>query len=156
MRERDGGGGGQHIQISVGRRGHPSLVPPRTTCRCREGGVKNFFKLPGLFKLTNTEPFAAWFVVTGDATVDEIRVARSVLGAISCLPIVAAERGKGLRLRTPLRKPNILDRRVRFLCSHQPPEVNYSPCFENDDLPCRLHEKTCSLQGESSFSKRPK
>ena len=24
---------------------------------------------------------------------------------------------------------------------HQQPEVKYSPCFENDDLPCRLHEK---------------
>ena len=24
---------------------------------------------------------------------------------------------------------------------HLPPEVNYSTCFENDDLPCRLHEK---------------
>ena len=24
---------------------------------------------------------------------------------------------------------------------HQQPEVNYSPCFENDYLPCRLHEK---------------
>ena len=23
--------------------------------------------------------------------------------------------------------------------SHQQPEVNYSPCFENDHLPCRLH-----------------
>ena len=35
-------------------------------------------------KLTNTEPFAAWFVVSGDATADGIRVVRSVLGAISC------------------------------------------------------------------------
>ena len=43
----------------------------------------------GLVKLTNTEPFAAWFVVTGDATADGIRVARSVLGAIRSLPIVA-------------------------------------------------------------------
>ena len=41
------------------------------------------FKLPGLLKLTNTEPFAAWFVVTGDATADGISVVRSVLGAIS-------------------------------------------------------------------------
>ena len=32
----------------------------------------------------NTEPFAAWFVVTVDVTADEIRVVRSVLGAISC------------------------------------------------------------------------
>jgi len=45
---------------------------------------EQFFKLPGLVKLTNTEPFAAWFVVSGDATADEIRVVRSVLGAISC------------------------------------------------------------------------
>ena len=25
--------------------------------------------------------------------------------------------------------------------NHQQPEVNYLPSFENDDLPCRLHEK---------------
>ena len=37
------------------------------------------------FKLTNTDPLAAWFVVTGDG----IRVVRSVLGAIGSLPIVA-------------------------------------------------------------------
>ena len=36
-----------------------------------------------LLKLTNTDPFAAWFVVTGDATPDGIRVVWSVLGAIS-------------------------------------------------------------------------
>ena len=51
--------------------------------------MEQFFKLPGLVKLTNTEPFAGWFVVTGDATADGIRVVRSVLGAISSLPIVA-------------------------------------------------------------------
>ena len=28
--------------------------------------VEHFLKLPGLVKLTNTEPFAAWFVVNGD------------------------------------------------------------------------------------------
>ena len=37
----------------------------------------------------HTDPFAAGFVVTGDATLDGIRVVRSVLGAISSLPIVA-------------------------------------------------------------------
>ena len=31
----------------------------------------------------------AWFVVTGDATADGIRVVRSVLGAVSSLPMVA-------------------------------------------------------------------
>ena len=40
-------------------------------------------KLPAFLKLTNTDPFAAWSVVTGDATLDGIRVVRSVLGAIS-------------------------------------------------------------------------
>ena len=33
--------------------------------------VQQFFKLPGLVKLTNTEPFAAWIVVIRDATADE-------------------------------------------------------------------------------------
>ena len=47
-----------------------------------------FFKLSVFPKLTNTEPFAAWLVVTGDATPDVIRVVRSLLGAISFLPIV--------------------------------------------------------------------
>ena len=47
------------------------------------------FKLPVSLKLTNTHPFAAWFEVTGDATPDGIRVMRSVLEAISSLPIVA-------------------------------------------------------------------
>ena len=46
--------------------------------------MEQFSKLPGVFKLTNTEPFAAWFVASGDVTADEIRVVRSVLGAISC------------------------------------------------------------------------
>ena len=36
------------------------------------------FELPAFLKLTNTDPFAAWFVVTGDMT----PVVRSVLGAI--------------------------------------------------------------------------
>ena len=33
------------------------------------------------------------------------------------------------------------------LRTHQQPEVTYLPCFENDDLPCRLHEKhvVCSV-----------
>jgi len=46
-------------------------------------------RFPPFLKLTNTEPFAAWFIVTGDVTPDGIRVVRSVLGAISSLPIVA-------------------------------------------------------------------
>ena len=35
--------------------------------------------------LTNTDRFAAWSVVTGDATPDGIRVVQSVLGALSSL-----------------------------------------------------------------------
>ena len=45
------------------------------------------YKLMEFLKLTNTDPFAAYFVVTGDATPDGMRVLRSVLGAISSLPI---------------------------------------------------------------------
>ena len=36
----------------------------------QQGGM--IFKLPGFVKLTNTEPFAAWFVVNGDATPDVV------------------------------------------------------------------------------------
>ena len=39
--------------------------------------------------MTDTDPFAAWCVVTGDAKPDGIRVARSVCGAIGSLSIVA-------------------------------------------------------------------
>ena len=56
--------------------------------------MRQFLKLPPFLKLTNTDPFAAWFVVTGDATPDEIRVVRSVLGAISSLPIVDLPKGR--------------------------------------------------------------
>ena len=44
----------------------------------RTPALDQFFKLPALLKLTNTDPFAAWFVVIGDTT----PVVRSVLGAI--------------------------------------------------------------------------
>ena len=47
------------------------------------------FKIPAFLKLTDTDPFAVWFVVTGDATLDGIRAVRWVLGAISSLSIVA-------------------------------------------------------------------
>jgi len=62
--------------------------------RGREKGYGPFFKLPASLKSTNTDPSAASFEVTGDATPDRIRVVRSVLGAISSLPI-----GGGLDLQ---------------------------------------------------------
>ena len=40
------------------------------------------FELPAFLHLTNTDPFAACFVVIGNATPGGIRVVRSVLGAI--------------------------------------------------------------------------
>ena len=52
--------------------------------------MATFFKLQPFLKLTKTDPFAAWFGVTGDATPDGIRVVRSVLGAI-----VSASRERG-------------------------------------------------------------
>ena len=55
----------------------------------RKGAVSYQRGTPVVLKLTNTDPFAAWFEVTGDATPDGIRVAWSVLGAISYLSIVA-------------------------------------------------------------------
>jgi len=42
-----------------------------------------FLKVPAVLELTNTDPFAAWSVVTGDVTPGGTRVVRSVLGAIS-------------------------------------------------------------------------
>jgi hypothetical protein len=47
--------------------------------------------LPAFLKLTNTDPIAAWLVVTEDATPDGIR---SVVGAIGSLPIVAFQKGE--------------------------------------------------------------
>ena len=55
-------------------------VPAR---RHISGGAEQFLKLPLVFKLTKTEGFAGWFVVSGDATADEIGVVWSVLGAVS-------------------------------------------------------------------------
>ena len=52
------------------------------------GNPVRFFKLPVFLELLTRDPFAAWFVVIGDATLDGIRVVRSVLGTISSLPIV--------------------------------------------------------------------
>ena len=46
-------------------------------------------KLLVFLKLTTTDPFAAWCVMTGDTTPDGIRIVRSFLGAISSLPILA-------------------------------------------------------------------
>ena len=46
-------------------------------------------KWPVFLMLTNTDPFAAWFVVTGDVIPDGIHVVRSVLGANCSLLIVA-------------------------------------------------------------------
>jgi len=48
-----------------------------------------FLMLPAFPQSANADPFAALFVVTGDATPDGLRVVRSVLGAISSLPVVA-------------------------------------------------------------------
>ena len=63
---------------SIPRTGvHAKSCPPRCgTC----------FKLPSLLKLTNADPFSAWFVVNGDAETDGIRVVRWVLGAMSYHP----------------------------------------------------------------------
>ena len=43
------------------------------------------------------------------------------------------------------------DEEVRY---HQPPAVNYLPCLENNDLPCRVKSESFSLQDESPFSKQ--
>ena len=43
-------------------------VPPAMTSEVTTPPGPIFKKLPAFLKLTNTDPFAAWFVVTGDAT----------------------------------------------------------------------------------------
>ena len=54
-------------------------------------------KLLAFLMLTNTDPFAAWLVVTGNATPGGIRVVRSDLGAVSSLPIVAFREKRAAR-----------------------------------------------------------
>ena len=39
--------------------------------------ASHLFRMPPFLKLTNTDPFAAWFAVTGNATTDGIRVVSS-------------------------------------------------------------------------------
>ena len=56
----------------------------------RNCGSLHIFQMPAFLKSTKTDPSAACFVVTGDATPDGVRVVRSVIGAISPLPIVAS------------------------------------------------------------------
>jgi len=53
--------------------------------------------------------FVAWFVVTGDATPDGIRIVRSVLGAMSSLAVERGSRVAGRCLR-----PHCVDRPRRF------------------------------------------
>ena len=68
--------------------------------------MPHFFKTPAFLKSTHTDPFAAWFVQSGDATPDGIRVVRSVLGAISSLHIVAfREKQSCVALTGPMRAP---------------------------------------------------
>ena len=77
---------GQHTQQTIG-------VGVRAGGRLRAGPRLQlcgpFLGLLAFLELTSTDPFAARFLLTGDATPDGIRVVRSVLGAISSLPIVA-------------------------------------------------------------------
>jgi hypothetical protein len=72
----------------------PARVPREasrlgTACSEPKGVVGHFEKLRVFLKLTHKDPFGAWFVVTGDATPDGMRVVRSVLGAINTSSIVA-------------------------------------------------------------------
>ena len=53
------------------------------------GKVAVFLKLLAFLESTNTHPFASCFVVIKDVTPDGIRVVRSVLGAMTSLPIAA-------------------------------------------------------------------
>ena len=61
---------GSGIRRSRSRR---SSRPTPTRATLSSATVRGlFFKLPPFLKLTNTDPFAAWFVVTGDATPDGV------------------------------------------------------------------------------------
>ena len=67
--------------------------------------------------MTNTERFAAWFVVSGDATADERRVVWSVLGAISChqLPSQRARAVKSGRTSFPCSTTSLFKNRFQLL-----------------------------------------
>ena len=61
---------------------------PAATCVPSHSVNGHSFKLQVVLKLTNTDPFATWFAVIENATLDGIRAMRSVLGAIGSLPIM--------------------------------------------------------------------
>ena len=69
--------------------------------------------------MTKTERFAAWLVVSGDATADEIRVVWSVLGAISCH-----------QLPTPKPNEQILQAKFDSVYTPYTKCVLYEICFD--------------------------
>ena len=93
-------------------------LPRGPRARPHQANPLPLFKLPALVELTNTKSFAAWFIVTGDATADEIRVVRSVLGAMSSPPIAPFGLPRGPRARphqaTPVTSTLYYLRRTRL------------------------------------------
>jgi len=81
-----------------------SATPDSEAASERRGNNFPTSKSPTFLALTNTEPFAAWIVVTGDATPGGIRVVRSFLGAISSLPIKRGGPSKQSTLQPPIPK----------------------------------------------------
>jgi len=79
------------------------------------------FKLPPFLKLINTDPFAVWFVVTGDATPDGIRVVRSVLDALNAFN--AAPRSTEAELG--LHSPSALDHALLSLSLSLPAPLSH-------------------------------
>ena len=78
--------------------------------------------MPAFFKSTNTEPFAAWFAVTGDATPDGIRGRfLKPLAFCFCSQFVefhrvegARSRGFGIRGAHPTRWTTIISSKVNL------------------------------------------
>ena len=73
--------GSLSLSLSDGEEERQSIREQRKRARERKRWrdlslIGKLCKLPGSLKSTNTDPFAAWFVVNGDATPDAIRVVR--------------------------------------------------------------------------------
>ena len=74
--------GSGFIDFQIFRETGPSRSEAAGCVPLAQQWYAHFFELPPFLSLTYTDPFAACFVVTGDATPDGIHAVQSVFGAI--------------------------------------------------------------------------